>query len=234
VMKVATSGGIPERIARIAGPTSIAVSGVDVLVVARDGVWKNGSLFAPASDAAMISTKGARVFWTTNATAGPVMTCALADCVAARLAGGDASFAITTDDTCVYWTDRNAIWACPLEGCSGAPEALAAIAGPVALAVDDANVYWAYADEGLVFSCDKRACREPSIVATKQTGATAVASDGAYVYWLTATAVMRRALSGVGAPEALETLDAPGVAMSVSEHDLWVATGDRVVKIAKN
>jgi hypothetical protein len=227
VMKIATSGGAPERIAVVTDPTAIAVSGGDVLVAARDGVWKNAVLAAPASDAAAIAAHGERVFWTTNATAGPVMTCALADCVVARLAGGDASFAIATDDANVYWSDWNAIWTCPLEGCSGAPKPLAAVSGHVAIAVDDAKVYWAYADEGVVLSCDKHSCTEPSIVATKQTGATALASDGTHLYWLTSSTVMRD-------DGELTALDAPGVALALDDQNVYVAAGDRVVKISKN
>lgn len=223
VMRVAVSGGQPERVAIANEPAGVAIASGDVLFTAKDGVWKNDALLAPAQGAWSVAASASHVFWTTNATAGPVMTCARGgSCTPAQLAGGDASFSIATDATNVYWSDWNAIWTCPLDGCVGSPMPLAAVAGHVSLAVDQARIYWAI--EGVILSCDKHACGEPAIVATRQTNVTALASDGAHLYWLTASAVVRDG-------EMLTSLDAPGVALATGGKNVWVATSDRVVKI---
>ncbi len=177
---VAGCGERPTRLATAGAPAGIAVSGSDVYFtdvaagavsktpiaggeVSRIGVANDPwgiAVVGPSKTAGADSDAGGRVFWTTNATRGPVMVCPEGGCVGApvNVAGGDASFAIVSDDANVYWSDWNAIWSCPVEGCSGAPTALAAVSGHVALAVDDANVYWAYADEGVVLSCKKSGC----------------------------------------------------------------------------
>ncbi len=229
VMRVSASGGAPERIAFADAPTSVAIVSGDVLFAAKDGVWKNDTLVAPAEGAWSVAANGTRVFWTTNTTAGPVMTCALhGGCTPARLAGGDASFAIAMDETNVYWSDWNAIWTCPIEGCTAEPTPLAAVAGHVSLAVDASRIYWAMND--VVLACDKHACGEPAIIATRQTNApkneSALASDGEHLYWLAGASVVRNG-------EVIATLDAPCVALALDAENVWVATSDRVVKIRK-
>ncbi|HEX4512470.1 MAG TPA: hypothetical protein VGH87_00730 [Polyangiaceae bacterium] len=230
VMRVSTAGGAAERIALADAPTNVAIASGDVFFTAKDGVWKNDTLVAPAEGAWSVAANASRVFWTTNTIAGPVMTCPLGGaCTPAQLAGGDASFAIAIDETNVYWSDWNAIWTCPIGGCTSEPTPLAAVAGHVALAVDASRIYWAMSD--VILACDKHACIEPVIVATHQTSAPenaiALASDGAHLYWLAATALVRDG-------EIIATLDSPGVALAVDGENVWVATSDRVVKIAKN
>ena len=78
----------------------------------------------------------------------------------------------------------------------------------------------------MILSCDKHDCGEPTIIATHQ-NVRALASDGAHLYWLTDSAVVRDG-------ERLATLDSPGVALALDAENVWVATSDRVVKIAKN
>jgi hypothetical protein len=225
VMRVAVEGGVAERVAFASEPTGVTLASGDVLFTAKDGVWKNDALVAPAQGAWSVAANASHVFWTTNTTAGPVMTCSLAgSCVPAQLAGGDASFAIAMDDTNVYWSDWNAIWTCPSDGCVGVPTPLAAVAGHVALAVDASRIYWAMSD--VIFSCDKHACGEPTIVATKQSNVTALAADGEHLYWLTSTGV-------VSDGKLLAPLDSPGVALATDGKFVWVATSDRVVKIRK-
>jgi hypothetical protein len=226
VMRVSAAGGAPERIAFADAPAGVAIASGDVFFTAKDGVWKNDALVAPADGAWSVAANASRVFWTTNTIAGPVMTCPLGGaCTPAQLAGGDASFAIAMDETNVYWSDWNAIWTCPIGGCKTEPTPLAAVAGHVALAVDASRIFWAMSD--VVLACDKRACIEPTIVATHQTNAIALASDGAHLYWLTSTAVVR---DGV----IIAALDSPGVALALDGENVWAATSDRVVKIAKN
>jgi len=225
VMRVPVAGGAPERVAFANDPSGVAIASGDVLFAAKDGVWKNDALVAPARGAWSVAADASRVFWTTSTTAGPVMTCPLdGACVPAKLAGGDASFAIAIDETHVYWSDWNAIWTCALEGCGGAPKPLAAVAGHVALAIDDSRIYWAIGD--VILACDKRACGEPTVVATHQTNVTALASDGAHLYWLGSSAVMRDGVPIAG-------LGSPGVALALDGKNVWVATSDRVVKIPK-
>jgi hypothetical protein len=259
VMKcdVAGCGERPTRLAVAGAPAGIAVSGSDVYFtdVAAGAVSKTPiaggevSRIGVANDPWGITLAGGRVFWTTNATRGPVMACPEGGCVGApaNLAGGDASFAIATDGANVYWSDWNAIWSCPLEGCvggsaeggtpqlgSGTPTAIAAASGHVALAVDDANVYWAYADEGVVLSCKKRGCGEPVVVATHQEGASALASDGAHVYWITDKSVMACATTGCATgPTELASLDAPGGGLALDATSIYFWSGDRIFKLAK-
>ena len=239
VMRVSVSGGVPERVAFASEPAGVALASGDVLFAAKDGVWKNDALVAAAQGAWSVAASASHIFWTTNTTAGPVMTCPLeGSCTPAKLAGGDASFSIAIDETNVYWSDWNAIWTCPSDGCVGgsaeggtpqfgssAPKPLAAVAGHVSLAVDATKIHWAIGD--VIFSCDKHDCGEPSIVATHQTNVTALASDGEHLYWLTDSAVVRDG-------EVLAPLDTPGVALALDGKNVWVATSDRVVKIAKN
>src|SRR6185295_6231916 len=154
IMRVATAGGEPERIATASEPSGVAIASGDVLFAAKDGVWKNDALVAPARGAWSVAANASHMFWTTNTTAGPVMTCPLEGaCIPAQLAGGDASFAIAVDDTNVYWSDWNAIWTCPLDGCVGAAKPLAAVAGHVSLAVGATRIFWASND--VILSCDK-------------------------------------------------------------------------------
>ncbi len=234
----------PTQLAMAGAPAGIAVSESDVYFtdVAAGAVSKTPiaggevTRIGSSNDAWGISVAGGRVFWTTNATRGPVMTCPRGGCAGApaSMAGGDASYAIATDATNVYWSDWNAVWTCPLEGCSGAPTPLAAVAGHVALAVDDANVYWAYPDEGVVLACAKHACTEPTVLATKQGGASAVASDGHDVYWVTSNAVMRCATTGCAEqPTVLASLDQPGGAIAVDAANAYFSTGDRIMRLAK-
>jgi len=225
-MRVSVSGGEPERVALANEPAGVALASGDVLFAAKDGVWKNDALVASASGAWSVAASASRVFWTTNTTAGPVMTCLFdGTCTPAQLAGGDASFAIAVDQANVYWSDWNAIWTCPSDGCVGSPKPLAAVAGHVSLAVDASRVYWAIGD--VILSCDKHDCGEPTIVATHQTNVAALASDGAHLYWITASVVVRDG-------EEIAPLDSPGVAMALDGKNVWVATSDRVVKIAQN
>ena len=226
VMRVSVTGGAPERVAFASEPAGVTLASGDVLFTAKDGVWKNDALVAPADGAWSIAANASRMFWTTNTTAGPVMTCARGDaCVPAKLAGGDSSFAIAMDDANVYWSDWNAIWTCPSQGCVGAPEPLAAVAGHVSLAVDAARIYWAMSD--VIFACDKHACGDPAVIATRQANVTALASDGEHLYWLASAALVRDG-------ETLATFETPGVALALDGKNVWVATSDRVVKIAKN
>ena len=226
IMRVSVTGGEPERVAMADEPAGVTLASGDVLFTAKDGVWKNDRLVAPARGAWSIAADASHFFWTTNTTAGPVMTCPLDDaCIPAKLAGGDASFAIVVDEANVYWSDWNAIWTCPLEGCIGAAEPLAAVAGHVSLAVGATRIFWASND--VILSCDKHACAEPTLVAAHQTGATGLAADVEHVYWLTTSSVVRDG-------ETLAPLDSPGVALALDGKNVWVATSDRVVKIAAN
>ena len=234
----------PTRLATAGAPAGIAVTESDVYFtdVAAGAVSKTPiaggevTRIGSSNDAWGIAVAGGRVFWTTNATRGPVMTCPRAGCAGApaSLAGGDASYAIATDATDVYWSDWNAVWTCPLEGCSGEPTPLAAVAGHVALAVDDSNVYWAYPDEGVVLACAKRGCKEPTVLATMQSGASAVASDGRNIYWVTSNAVMRCATTGCAEqPTVLASLDQPGGTIAVDAANVYFSTGDRIMRLAK-
>jgi hypothetical protein len=241
VMSCAAAGcDAPSRIARADAPSSIAVSDAGVYFTAAGAVWRaldgDVRVLESKNDAWAVALGPSQVYWTTNATAGPVLACPLDGCASAptHVAGGDASFAIATDDTSVYWSDWNAVWTCAFEGCTNATP-LAAVAGHVALAVDDANVYWAYADEGVIFSCSKRACLEPTVVATHQPGTTALASDGARLYWTTKTDVMRCSASACATPESIAALDAPATkgAIALDAASVYFVSGDRVEKTDK-
>ena len=229
VMRVSVDGGPTERVAFADAPGGVVIASGDVLFTTSDGVWKNDARFAFSRGAHAIATTASRVFWTTSETAGPLMTCALDSCSPSELAGGDASFAIAVDDTSVYWSDWNAIWTCPLDGCDAARKPLAAVAGPAPLTVDSSRVYWTIA--GDVLACDKRDCTIPAVIATRQAGASAIASDGEHVYWVTSTTLVRADSTG---PTELAALDSPGVALALDGKNVYVATRDRVMKIAKN
>ena len=126
VMKCAAAG-CDERPTRLAtspaAPARLAVS-ADAVYWTAGGVWRapiaggEATRFGDASDAFGVALAPGRVYWTTNATKGPVMTCPSSGCGSpAELAGADSSFAIAADDASVYWSDWTAIWTCPLSGC---------------------------------------------------------------------------------------------------------------------
>ena len=255
VMKCAAAGcdEHPTRVATSpAAPARLAVS-ADAVYWTAGGVWRapivggEATRFGDASDAFGVALASDRVYWTTNATKGPVMTCPSSGCDSpAELAGGDSSFAIAADDASVYWSDWNAIWTCPLSDCGGAPKPLAAVAGHVALAIDDANVYWAYDDEGLVLACAKAGCGgEPTVIATHQNHPNALASDGIDVYWTSDDGVLRcaapraRAVPPVADP-ATGCADQPTVLATPPARDValdathvYFASADAIWTLAK-
>jgi hypothetical protein len=240
VMKCAVDGcDHPAELAVATGvPASITASATDVYwtdgAVSRVPMAGGAVTRIGASDAWGIAVGAQSVYWTTNATAGPVFTCAVEGCAPAptRVAGGDASFAIAADAANVYWSDWNAIWTCPLAGCAGTPTALAAVAGHVAIAIDAHNVYWAYPDEGVVLACAKAGCQgSPTLLASHAFGVTALASDGANVYWVSTAGVTRCSTSGCPTPTLLTPNATGGIA--IDETSIYFWHGGSITKLPK-
>ena len=70
---------------------------------------------------------------------------------------GTRSQDIVVDDSGVYWTQQDtegSIRHCPLAGCVGAPELLAAAIGPEAITTDIRALYWT-TEKGLVMKLAK-------------------------------------------------------------------------------
>jgi hypothetical protein len=119
-------------------------------------------------------------------------TCAQGQCGPAAIATGQglvsASSSLAVDATNVYWNGEEAVFACPLSGCSGTPLVLANTRNTGWLtqniAVSGANVYWVgpYVIQTCpVSGCSGRVPISYTPVMTNMSGTIAV--DTTNVYW---------------------------------------------------
>jgi hypothetical protein len=93
------------------------------------------------------------------------------------------------DSSYVYWTQgtlKGAIERCPLAGCTGAPEVVAApIRSPLTARIDGSKIYWLHdsSTQGFeVSSCTLGNCTQASLLASGVDGANALAIDDQYLY----------------------------------------------------
>jgi hypothetical protein len=113
----------------------------------------------------------------------------------AMATGLNHPFAMTVDETNVYWTeygdstdDNGSVKACPVTGCGAGPTVYAALqAAPRGIAVDATNVYWGTAagpsGTGAIWSCAIGGCNgKPTKIAVADTPF-GVAVDAQNVYW---------------------------------------------------
>lgn len=119
-----------------------------------------------------VYTDGSRVYYTDTGdggTFGKVASCPLAGCSGATdmivytsasiASGASMPTEVVSDGTNVFWiangTGGNAIYTCPVTGCTGAPTVIASNMSMRVLAVDYASVYWVQGFGGHVWRVAK-------------------------------------------------------------------------------
>ncbi len=103
---------------------------------------------------------------------------------------------VASDGTNLFWSASNAIWSCPVTGCTGKAKQIAPLTSgnPTPVVIDATHVYFqgfsGYVDaqsSGSILRCPKAGCTGPAeVVAAKPTFSnTALAIDDQAVYWST-------------------------------------------------
>jgi hypothetical protein len=85
----------------------------------------------------------------------------------------------------LYVVGPQAILSCRASDCSD-PRAIVANIVPLAVAFDDANVYWSQSHEARIFSCPLTGCAKPIPTSIVGTVALGLAVDATRLYWIAA------------------------------------------------
>lgn len=149
---------------------------------------------------------------------------------------------LVVDDDNLYFTSffGGAVRRVAKRGGAGAVRDIATgIKGPVGIAVDGTNVYWASKDDGVVSTVSKAASPDdtPTTLARDLVGPYAVAIDATHVYWSTALkstgTIARAPLDGRGPVTTLATgVDNPTSIATSGTHIYW-STMTSVCRVAK-
>jgi hypothetical protein len=135
------------------------------------------------------------IYWT-QFTA-EVFACPISDCSAGQTKPWSAGYSpssigIAVDGTGIYWATQapDAVLACGLGGCGGAPTTLMASSPSVAaasqVALDGNTVYFTDANPaiGMILACAKSGCgSSPTVLASGLDAPVGIATDGVSVYW---------------------------------------------------
>lgn len=167
-------------------PDAIAVDDTDVywadahaglvMKCSKSGCNDNPTVLASSQyGMRTIALSNTNVYWSTvpSPGPGPVMTCAKSGC------GGNPSvavamawpFAMVTDSTSLYWTDKGGQVLKCAPGCI-APVVIASNqSNPVSIAIDTANLYWANDGSGSIVKCALAGCGgTPSVMVSSVVG----------------------------------------------------------------
>jgi hypothetical protein len=185
-----------------------------------DGQFDAGSgqpiALAPATAPQGVAVDSTNVYWT-DSTTGEILSCAKTGCGHPTALVSNSAFypesivaansTIVAANSMIYYlvndfSNPGAVMSCSATNCNNQPQVLAANRiGPVAIAVDGADLYWTE-ESGQVNKCPVSGCFGPPVaLATGRTGIREIgglAVDKSYVYWSEGAGIVRCAKSGCG------------------------------------
>jgi hypothetical protein len=146
--------------------------------------------------------------------------------------GAGAANALAIDATNLYWIDDSGVMAASLSG--GAPTMLAADGPtPMAIAVDDANVYWTNGERGTVKSVPK-AGGAVTLLAEYEKYPWSLAVDATSVYWAEEpTASVHATPKGGGPITTLGMGDGALYGMTIDDASVYFTSFHSVIEVPK-
>jgi hypothetical protein len=143
-----------------------------------------------------------------------------------------AANALAVDATSVFWIEAQAVKSAPKGGGGSVTVLGDSQLGPVGLALDATNVYWANSLGAAIMTAAKGAAGGATVVAAANQPA-GVAVDSTYVYWVNKGdgAVLRVAKSGGGQPLPVATVSSgTPTSIAVDDTNVYVSTDAAILQ----